>query len=117
MIKSEIKVALFEQYIPTGITKNFTPLNQLTDYGINLWRSFIYGDYSNADYLKAIEMQSETDKNKLRQYVIFSYCSLVAYSFNCSYSYAQKCIVELFGKQSLESINQRLIDELMQLGK
>ena len=108
MKKAQIKEALLDK----GYFNN-----KLTDYGINIWRSFIYGDYSETDYRKALEMQKETNKKKLISYVIFSYCSLIAKEFDCSYGYAQKCIVNLFGKQSLESVNDALIDELMELGK
>ena len=108
MIKSQIKEAILEK----GYFNN-----KLTDYGINIWRHFIYGDYSEMDYRKALEMQKEKSKKKLISYVIFSYCSLIAREFNCSYGYAQKCIIDLFGKQSLESVNDSLIEELMQLGK
>ena len=108
MIKEQIKEALLEK----GYFNN-----KLTDYGVNIWRHFIYGDYSETDYKKALQMQNETNKKKLISYVIFSYCSLIAREFNCSYGYAQKCIVSLFGKQSLESVNDALIDELMELGK
>ena len=50
MIKSQIKEALLEK----GYFNN-----KLTDYGINIWRHFIYGDYSEMDYRKALEMQKE----------------------------------------------------------
>ena len=59
-------------------------------------------------------MKKETNKRKLRTFVIFSYCSLIAKNYDCSYSYAQKCLVSLFGIKSLEIINDNLIDELKQ---
>ncbi len=108
MIKDKIKEALLNKG---------TFNNKLTDYGVDLWRNFIYGDYSKQDYLKSLEMQKETNKRKLRKFVIFNYCSLVAREFNCSYGHAQKTMVNLFGLQSLESINDELIEELMELGK
>ena len=68
MIKAQIKEALLQK----GYFNN-----KLTDYGINIWRSFIYGDYSETDYRKALQMQNETNKKNLLSYVIYSYCSLV----------------------------------------
>tara|TARA_R100001086_G_C11718887_1_gene226340 strand:+ start:262 stop:591 length:330 start_codon:yes stop_codon:yes gene_type:complete len=91
--------------------------NKLTDFGFNLWRHFIFGDFSEKDYLKSLEMQKETNKKKLIQFVIFNYVSIIAEQYNCSYGYAQKTLVSLFGIQSLNTINDELIDELMQLGK
>ena len=108
MIKEQIKEALLEK-------GNFN--NKLTDYGLNIWRDLIYGDYSEKDYLNALEMQKETNKKKLRTYVEYNYCSLISREFNCSYSYAQKCLVNLFGLQSLESINEQLINEIKELDK
>ena len=108
MIKAQIKEAILEKG---------TFNNKLTDWGLNLWRHFIYGDFSYRDYEKAMELQKENNKKKIRSFVIFSYCNLIANEFNCSYSYAQKVIVDLFGKQSLESVNDELINEVLNLGK
>ena len=106
-----------KEQIKQDILNKGTFNNKLTNYGLNLWRHFIFGDFSESDYLKSKKMQNETNKRKLIQFVIFNYVSLIAEQYNCSYSYAQKCMVELFGNQSLKTINDELINELMKLGK
>ena len=103
MIKEQIKQALL-------VKGHFS--NKLSDYGLQIWRHFIFGDYGEADYLKCQEMKEETNKKKLRTFVIYNYCNLVSREFNCSYSHAQKCLVDIFNRQSLESINEELINEL-----
>ena len=108
MVKSQIKEALLNKG---------TFNNKLTDYGVDLFRSVIYGDYSENDYLRAKSMQIVTNRKKLRSYVIETFCKAVSTEFNCSYGYAQKCMVNLFGLQSLDSINDELIDELKNLDK
>ena len=106
-----------KEQIKQDILNKGTFNNKLTDFGYNLWRHFIFGDFSEKDYLKSLEMQKETNKKKLIRFVIFNYVSIIAEQYNCSYSYAQKCLVYLFGIQSLNSINDELIEELMELGE
>ena len=89
--------------------------NKLSDYGYFLWRCFINGSYSEGDYLRCEEMRNEINKKKLRSFVINNFCRLVAREYNCSYSHAQKCMVDLFNRQSLESINDDLIAELLEV--
>ena len=105
MIKADIKKDLLKK-------GHFS--NKLSDYGDFLWRSFVNGSYSEGDYLRCQEMQNETNKKKLRAFVIFEFCSLVAREYHCSYSHAQKCMVDIFNRQSLESINDELITELLE---
>ena len=45
MVKEQIKNDLFQK-------GHFC--NKLSDYGTNLWRHFIYGDFSEQDYLNSI---------------------------------------------------------------
>ena len=105
MIKEEIK---------KDILNKGTFNNKLTNYGEQIWTDFISGSWCESDYLKCQEMKKETNARKLRTFVIFNYCSLIAKNYDCSYSYAQKCLVSLFGIKSLETINSNLIDELKQ---
>lgn len=106
MVKEQIKNDLFQK-------GHFC--NKLSDYGTNLWRHFIYGDFSEQDYLNSIAIAKTENKKKMRTFVISNYCSLVAREYGISYSYAQKCMVDIFNKQSLDSINEDLILELIDL--
>ena len=101
-----------KQQIKNDILNKGTFNNKLTEFGESLWRHFIFGDYCEADYLKCQEMKKETNKRKLRAFVIYNYCNIIAREYDCSYGYAQKCLVSLFGIKSLEIINDNLIDEL-----
>ena len=106
MIKEDIKNDLLEK----GYFSN-----KLSDYGMRIWRDFVWGSWSEQDYLNCLEMAKSNNKRKLRSFVISNYCSLVAREYSCSYSHAQKCMVDLFNRQSLESINDLLIEELKAL--
>jgi len=103
-----------KEEIKNDILNKGTFNNKLTDYGEQIWTDFISGSWCESDYLKCQSMKKETNKRKLRTFVIFSYCSLIAKNYDCSYGYAQKCLVSLFGIKSLETINDNLIDELKQ---
>ena len=103
-----------KEQIKNDILNKGTFNNKLTDYGEQIWTEFISGSWCESDYLKCQSMKNETNNRKLRCFVIFSYCSLIAKNYDCSYSYAQKCLVSLFGIKSLEIINDNLIDELKQ---
>ena len=101
-----------KQQIKNDILNKGTFNNKLSDYGESLWRHFIYGDFSEFDYLKCQDMKKETNKRKLRSFVIYNYCNIISKEYDCSYGYAQKCLVSLFGIKSLEIINDNLINKL-----
>tara|TARA_Y100001938_G_C7944178_1_gene355891 strand:- start:199 stop:528 length:330 start_codon:yes stop_codon:yes gene_type:complete len=106
---------MIKEQIEAKLLQKGTFNNKLSDYGLHIWRQFIYGDWSERDYVESLNIAKETNKRKLRTFVVYNYCNLVCKEFHCSYSYAQKCIVDIFGKQSLESINDLLIKELKEL--
>ena len=89
-IKQQMKDALI--FIP----------NEMSDWGYQLWNNFIYGNYSEIDYLNCLEMRNANNR-KQRAFVINNYTRLLALEFHCSYGYAQKVIVSLFSKEKLES--------------
>jgi len=84
---------------------------EMTEWGYHLWNNFIYGSYSEIDYLNCLEMRNANNR-KQRAFVINNYTRLLALEFDCSYGYAQKVIVGLFSKEKLESITSQFINDI-----
>ena len=89
---------------------------EMSNYGHQLWRNFMYGNYGEEDYRDCL-IYKNADYKTQRAFVISNYTKLLALEFNCSYGYAQKTIVGLFPKEKLVSITDGFINELNNMEK
>ena len=86
-------------------------------YTINMFSCWLDGSYlGEPHYRKNLAAITECNNNrkKLRSFVINAFTSYIAHDAACSYGYAQKVLVEFLGLDTLNKLNEQLIDNTIE---
>ena len=86
-------------------------------YTINMFSCWLDGSYlGEPHYRKNLAAIAECNNNrkKLRSFVINAFTSYIAHDASCSYGYAQKVLVEFLGLDTLNKLNEQLIDNAIE---
>ena len=82
-------------------------------YTIRMFSCWLDGSYLGEDHfrqnMKRIG-ECEGNRKKLRSFIIREFTSYIAHDAACSYGYAQKVLVEHLGLDTLNKLNDRLIN-------
>ena len=82
------------------------------------FRAWLDGSYNGEESYrtnKAFLMAHHTEPKKLRSWVINQFTQFTATDGYCSYGYAQKVIVDTIDRDTLEKLNDALIDDALDL--
>ena len=82
------------------------------------FRLWLDGSYHGPDvYLYNVERlkRLHNKPKELRAFIVQQFCAYTAHDAQCSYSYAQKIIVETLDKNTLEKLNLVLAEDALDL--
>ena len=82
------------------------------------FRAWLDGSYNGEESYranKAFLMAHHTEPKNLRSWVINQFTQFTATDGYCSYGYAQKVIVDTIDRDTLEKLNDALIDDALDL--
>ncbi len=110
-----LKQAEKKERIQRDLSGDLLEINHATR---RFFRCWLDGSYlgepqyrENVEFLKA----NHDNKKRLRMFVITEFTKYTAYDAHCSYSYAQKVIVETISRDKLDKLNDLLIEDALDL--
>jgi hypothetical protein len=107
------KMGTIKEEISSDMEADINSLNEnsyaVKNFGLMVEGS--YGDGEKYEVSKTYIIKNQNSRVKMRMFVIRNFVEMVAFEYQCSYGYAQKCVVGMADKLTLERFNDLLIKD------